>query len=238
MTGRELFACYAFPPNELGYCGPADTEQAELAEHAEDFDGAWPYLVAIADAAGLSDPLDDSVVRSYWIGGELLDTVEAGELLTRLRGAFAGQVTGLLADVDADGVLAHHSFHVLVVYPWVRFLDRDPTTPVKVMQDCRIRWGTVESVEGDHVVLTSAPLTFADGVLGLGVPAIERVRWRKGGTSLTPPPIPGDVVAAHWDWVCGTITAAEHEALITATDRTLDLVNRARRRSFQHADPG
>ena len=105
---------------------------------------------------GSTDPLDDEVVRSYWVGGPLLDKVDSAELLSRLRKAFTGQVTGLLGDLPATAqALAHHSFHVFVVYPWVRFLDRDPTTPLRVMQDCRIRWGTVESVDGrargDHV---------------------------------------------------------------------------------------
>ena len=70
------------------------------------------------------------------------------QLLDRLRTAFKGQVTGLLDAVPATAeVLAHHSFHVFVVYPWVRFLRRDAATAVRVMQDCRIRWGTVESVD-------------------------------------------------------------------------------------------
>ena len=228
MTGRELFACYAYPPNELGYCGPADTAQNELAAHAEDFDGAWPYLQAIADAAGISDPLDDDVVRNYWVGGPLLDKVDPDELLARLRSAFTGQVTGMLDDICAENALAHHSFHVFVVYPWVRFLDRDPTTPLQVMQDCRIRWGTVESVDDDHAVITSAPLILCDGALELGDAAAERVRWRRSGASLAPAPTPGDVVAAHWDWVCGTLGDAECEALAEATNRTLDLVNDAR----------
>ncbi len=230
MSGRDLFACYAFPPNELGYCGPADTAKAELASHAKEFDGAWPYLQAIADAVGISDPLDDDVVRNYWVGGPLLDKVDPDELVTRLRGAFTGQVTGMLDDVACGNALAHHSFHVFVVYPWVRFLDRDPTTPVRVMQDCRIRWGTVDSVEGDHAVIMSAPLAFDDGGLSLGDAAAERVRWRKDGTSLTPAPTPGTIVAAHWDWVCGTITEAECAALADATNRTLGLVNEARSR--------
>jgi hypothetical protein len=228
MSGRELFARYAFPPNELGYCGPADTPASELASHAEDFDGAWPYLQAIASAAGLADPLDDDVVRNYWVGGPLLDKVDPDELLTRLRSAFAGQVTGMLDDIPGGTALAHHSFHVFVVYPWVRFLDRDATTPLRVLQDCRIRWGTVESVDGDHVVITSAPLVFDSGTLGLGSTGRERVRWRKDGTSLTPGPAAGDLVAAHWDWVCAAITAAERDALAEATQRTLDFVNEAR----------
>jgi hypothetical protein len=226
MTGRELFACYAFPPNELGYCGPADTAQDELASHAREFDGAWPYLQAIADAAGVADPLDDHVVRNYWVGGPLLAKVDADDLLGRLRTSFTGQVTGILNTVES--ALAHHSFHVFAVYPWVRFIDRDPATPLKVMQDCRIRWGTVESVDGDHAVIASAPLTLEGGVLQLGDDIRERVRWRKEGASLVPTPVAGTVVAAHWDWICGTITGADCDALAEATAETLATVNKAR----------
>ena len=122
--GHALFAQYAYPPNELGYCGPTDGGgTAELAKHAKEFDGAWPYLAAIADAVGSSDPLDEDVVRSYWVGGPSLHKVDPADLLARLRTAFKGQVTGLLDEVAVTtGVLAHHSFHVFVVYPWIRFL--------------------------------------------------------------------------------------------------------------------
>lgn len=227
--GHTLFARYAYPPNELGYCGPADAAHSELASHAREFDGAWPYLQAIADAAGVGDPLDEDIVRNYWVGGPLLDKVDAVELLARLRESFVGQVTGLLGDLsDTAHPLAHHSFHVFVVYPWVRFLDRDPATPVRVMQDCRIRWGTVESVTDEHAVIVSRPLTFGDGVLALSDPVAEKVRWRKGGTSLAPPPALGETVAAHWDWICGALTDAHSSALAAATQATLDLVNTAR----------
>ncbi|MDX1883165.1 DUF6390 family protein [Mycolicibacterium sp. 120270] len=235
--GYALFARYAFPPNELGYCGPDDAEvllrsdnPAEVAAHAKAFDGAWPYLRALAEAAGTSDPLDGDVVGSYWVGGPLLDRVDGRRLVTCLRHAFTGQVTGLLGEVSATHTaLAHHSFHVFVVYPWVRFLDRDPATALKVLQDCRIRWGTVESVDGDHTTLATRPLTYTDGVLALGEPRTEQVRWRKDGLSLIDAPRPGDVVSAHWDWTCGVLTDAEWAALADATQTTLALVNAARR---------
>jgi hypothetical protein len=111
--GHELFAQYAYPPNELGYCGPSDgAGPSELATHAKDFDGAWPYLTELAKAVGGSDPLDEDTVRSYWIGGPSLDEVNADEMLARLRAVFKGQVSGLLSELPtATGVLAHHSFH-------------------------------------------------------------------------------------------------------------------------------
>jgi hypothetical protein len=225
--GHTLFAHYAYPPNELGYCGPTDASaQSELATHAKEFDGAWPYLAAIADAVGTPDPLDEDVVRSYWVGGPSLDSVRPDVLLDRLRTTFKGQVTGLLDDLPADSkILAHHSFHVFVVYPWVRFLHRATETALRVLQDCRIRWGRVESVVGEQAVILSRPLEFDDGSLSLGEPQPERVHWRKGGVSLAAAPAPGETVSAHWDWICGTLTDADSSALADATQTTLDLVN-------------
>jgi uncharacterized protein DUF6390 len=236
-SGYAEFARYAFPPNELGYCGPADSSvllrdggAAELQAHAREFDGAWPYLGAIADAAGVVDPLDATVVRSYWVGGPLLGTVDPNALLGRLRSSFAGQVTGILAALCPGEAVAHHSFHVFAVYPWIRFLDRGADKPVEVMQACRVRWGTVASVHGDHAMIESQPLQFADGGLRLGDPVPERVRWRKDGTALAPEPVPGQTVSAHWDWVCGSLHDGDVGALATATQRSLDIVNAARRR--------
>lgn len=236
-AGHALFAQYAYPPNELGYCGPEDTAALlragnEMPSVAREFDGAWPYLLAIADAVGVADPLHVEVVRTYWVGGPQLDEVDARTLLDRLRAVFAGQVTGLLGDLDVDAhALAHHSFHVFAVYPWVRFLGRDPATALGVLQQCRIRWGSVVCLDDDHVVLESQPLVIDDGRLSLGDPAPERVRWSRDGRSLTTAPAVGDVVAAHWDWVCGPLTDADRTALTAATQATLELVNTARSRT-------
>jgi len=177
--GWELFARYAFPPNELGYCGPPDSSvllhgggHSEIARHAAGFDGAWPYLEEIAAAVGAAHPLETTVVRSYWIGGPQLAAVDGARLTHRLRAAFAGQPTGVLDSVHG-GALANHSFHVFAVYPWVRFLDIDPATPLRILQACRIRWGTVVSVDDEHVVMTSRPLRF-DGGAAIVVTSAER----------------------------------------------------------------
>ena len=235
--GHDLFVRYAFPPNELGYCGPADSgallrarDPAAIAAYAREFDGTWPYLRCLADAAGIDDPLDAEVVRGYWVGGPLLSRLDPAVLLPVLRDAFAGQVTGLLADLaDPTGVPAHHSFHVFVVYPWIRFLDRAAPTALQVMQNCRIRWGTVESVDHEHIVMASRPLLLERGELSLGPAVAERVRWRRVALSLTTAPRPGQLVTAHWDWVCDTLTEADGAALADATQATLAIVNTFRR---------
>ena len=113
-----------------------DDARHEIADHAAGFDGAWPYLEEIAAAIGAGDPLEDEVVRSYWIGGPQLAAVDGTTLARRLRSAFADQPTGVLDKVDK--ALAHHSFHVFAVYPWVRFLDVDPSTPLRILQACPV----------------------------------------------------------------------------------------------------
>ncbi|KUI11754.1 hypothetical protein AU193_15340 [Mycobacterium sp. GA-1285] len=230
MTGtddRTVFGRYAYPPNELGYCGPADGGGASgLASHAREFDGAWPYLTVIAEAVGASDALDDEVVRSYWIGGRALSKVDPDHLLARLRASFTGQVTGMLDTISpTSDIVAHHSFHVFVVYPWVKFLGRDPGTAVGVMQACRIRWGNVLSVTGDQAEIISRPLRYEDGRLELGDPRPERIVWRRGDLALAPAPRPGAVVSAHWDWICGILTDEEATDLEAATRATLEVVN-------------
>lgn len=102
MSGAALFARYAFPPNELGYCGPdgaqvlleqglEGSDGEEIARRARLFDGAWPYLEIIAAAAGLDDPLDRRVVEAYWIGNELLELVDPAACAAELRSTFRGR---------------------------------------------------------------------------------------------------------------------------------------------------
>ena len=113
------FGRYAYPPNELGYCGPDGVAgRAIWPPHAREFDGAWPYLPAIADAAGIADPLDQEVVRGYWIGGPLFDAVippscwRACAAPSRARSPVCSTIFR-----TRSTSLAHHSFHVFVVYP-------------------------------------------------------------------------------------------------------------------------
>ena len=232
VSGTTLFARYAYPPNELGYCGPGDASvllgrdspgaEQQIARHARQFEGAWPYLEIIASAAQIADPLDARVVEAYWIGNGLLDNVDPASLVSRLQEQFVGQVGASWAPG-----LPHHSFHVFAVYPWVGLLRRggDITgqgndVALSVLEQCRIRWGEVVAIEGERVRVRSQPLVLRDGVLVLGPPREETAAWSVEGSSLltsasldaqvaSPPVAVGDQVAMHWDWVCDVLTVAQ-----------------------------
>jgi hypothetical protein len=229
--GAVLFARYAYPPNELGYCGPdgaADllgTDVAEIARRARLFDGAWSYLEVIATCAGVDDPLDEAVVRAYWVGNELLDAVPPGVLVERLRERFRGQVGGTWRSADARAV-AHHSFQVFEVYPWAGLLPSP--TAVTVLDRCRIRTGTVVAVSGESAMVRCRLLRFDAGRLVPGDEAEEVVRWSAGGRSLLPGLASGDVVAVHWDWVCDVLRSGDGEWLSRLEGRCLGGLGLAR----------
>lgn len=216
------FARYAYPPNELGYCGPEGAQamllpgaEADIARRARRFEGAWVYLEFLAEALGTDDPLASEVVETYWIGTDLLDQVEPAELVERLTNRFGVQMGGTWRS-SATRALAHHSFQVFEVYPWAAMLLAGlPAGPaVTVLDRCRIRTGVVRDVDGEWVTVTSSILGWDGGRLTSRPPELEKVRWSIDGKSLLTAPAIGDRVSLHWDWVCEVLTSDQAARLV------------------------
>ncbi|MGI8879879.1 MAG: DUF6390 family protein [Jatrophihabitans sp.] len=239
VAGETRFARYAYPPNELGYCGPDGAEvlleaaaggaAGDVRDRARSFDGAWVYLEIIAAAAGIADPLDDRVVEAYWVGNALLDTVDPAAFADRARTAFAGEsgADWRTLDCRSPHPVPHHSFQVFAVYPWVALLGRGDTAR-HVLDRCRIRTGVVTAVAEEHVEVAGRPLTWDGARLALGDPVDESVRWADDGRALSgrQPLRGGDRIALHWDWVCDRLSVEQAEACDAVTQRQLDLTNR------------
>ena len=231
--GAALFARYAFPPNELGYCGP--TEQGwehaldrtrfaqERARVVRQFDGAWPYLELIGGYHGL-DPLDARVVEAYWVGNPLIDGLDMliwGNALDERFRSRAGTRWSAMESGIAKG-RPTHAYHVFCVYPWVGLLRSGHTDhALRVMDRCRIRWGTVEAIEADHVIVSSRPLRWDGSSLHLDEPVIEMVRIR----GETPGLRLGCTLSLHWDYVCDVIDPLRQARLADETSRHLAMVN-------------
>ena len=202
-SGAAMFARYAFPPNELGHCGPPGADlllaggsggaagflDGEVRRRAPHFDGAWPYLRLLASGAGVADPLDGEVVSAYWLGGALLDRVGSGDLISTALARFGRQpgVADRLA--EAPGLAAAgagHIFHVFVVYPWVGMLGGGSDVPRSILDSCRVRWGTVESVAGESAEIRFQPLIWDAGGLRLDRPGSRPAAGPGTGTSSCP----------------------------------------------------
>lgn len=236
MSGATLFARYAYPPNELGYCGPAQAgnflgltsadAEGEIRSRARQFEGAWHYLEVIAAATGLEDPLDAQVVEAYWMGSELLDAIDPDQLLGELRVRFRGQRGGTW-EQSGDRARADHSFHVFEVYPWASMLSGNGSpVPLQVLDQCRIRTGEVEAIDGERAVVRSRPLSWDGHGLGLGAERIERPRWSAAGQGLLAAVSIGDLVALHWDWVCDIVTEDQRSTIDKSNADQIAVLNR------------
>lgn len=236
--GPLVFVRYAYPPNLLGYCGPGDpdellgaaagTDLAGVSSLARSFEGAWPYLELIAGSNHIADPLDRRVVEAYWVGNRLLDEVPPGALIASLEDRFArraGRDWEPLAGAVPLGGVAHHSFHVFAVYPWLGLLRAGASeAPLRVLDQCRIRWGRVEAVAGEIVTVRSRGLLFDGHRLVLGPERSEIVGGPHGGgpgAGLAP----GDVVSMHWEWICDRLSPGALARLRAYTVRNLAAVN-------------
>lgn len=238
VTGSVLFARYAYAPNELGYCGPANdgavfeygiTGDGSHGELPKEFTGAWPYLQLIAAATGL-DPFSREVVEAYWIGAPLLEGISVraldGALDQRLRALVVGQL-GIASRGAELGGVPHHSFHVFCVYPWAGLLPpvAGPSPALNVLDRCRIRWGHVLDVADGKVSVESEPLTWDGRKLALGTPVTEVATYAVDGRGFRTDLAPGDWVALHWDWVCERLSTDQLRALREYSARNLAIVN-------------
>jgi hypothetical protein len=247
VPGPVLFARYAFPPNSHGFCGPADfggffeygvagVDDRGLRAMAQQFAGAWPYLQLIADATGLSDPLDRRVVEAYWIGSPRLDQVDTRSVGDSMEDRFRA-MTGSRFATLTEGVLAggvpHHSFAVFCIYPYTGLLTDRRKAPqaLTVLDRCRIRWGRVRAVHGDQVVVDSRPLSWDGRTLQLGQLQTETVVQSVDGIGMVGRLVPGDWVSLHWEWICDRLTPGQVGRLRRYTERHLAIVNDLRTRS-------
>lgn len=228
-SGALAFARFAWPPNLLGYCGPPGLALFEaLAAGASDgaiaaaprFEGAWPYLEVIAASTGIGDPLDRRVVEAYWIGNELLRSVEPARLGDDLADRFrnrTGSGWERVARTVGAGAIAHHAFHVFVVYPWAGLLRTGPAEPaMEVLERCSIRPGTVAGLEGDRALVSVRTLTWDGVAFGEGEEVDQWFRLGADGIRVTLPSI-GERVAVHWDWVCDRLDRMRERRLVKWT---------------------
>jgi hypothetical protein len=243
-SGPVLFARYAYPPNALGYCGPASPDELlaqaayveagggddrDLRRLVVGFEGAWPYLRLIAEATGRSDALAPEVVAAYWVGNDLLDAVPPALLHRSLEERFrsrAGSAWWRLDDLVGVEAVPHHNFHVFGVYPWVGLLrgGRLVDEPLRVLDRCRIRWGRVVSVGESDARVRFRPLDYDGRLLRLGEETEEVVRHH-GAPGRAPVLAPGDAVSLHWDWLCERLDTRSLHRLRTVTERMLRVAN-------------
>jgi Family of unknown function (DUF6390) len=230
-SGAEMFARYAYAPNQLGYCGPPDAAgllagtRDDIEKAAKQFTGAWPYLQVLSRMTGVADPLDHRLVESYWLGGgvgaEVNPRAFTDELLAVI-GPQAGHYWSHLTTDLADEAAPNHCFHVFGVYPWSRLLGKGMDKhPLAVLDSCRITWGTVISADDVSAVVSCQRLVWDGAALSLSAALTRRVELDRATAVAS-----GNLLAVHWGRVCGRLSAEQVEALADSTHRQLHATNR------------
>ena len=239
-SGPLRFARYAYPPNRLGLCGPADAPallegaaagaEDELRALALGFEGAYPYLRLVATENDISDPLDARVVEAYWLGGPLSDHVASRSLHRDLTDRFRARMPvgewRWLEAALAGGSRPMHAFHVLEIFPRVGLLRGGAPDPmVATMDACRISWGRVTGVDADRVLVEVPRLEIADGHLALGPARAEAAVAWGGPGGLLGGVTAGDWVSLHWGWACERLSSRQVARLAASTAAALATAN-------------
>lgn len=239
FDGVLRFGRYAFPPNELGYCGPDDhdallgyvvSNRADkgMVELGRRFEGAYPYLKLIAESNGFADPFDARVVEAYWIGNSLLHGVDPSAFRDSLRERFRNRMRPdamrWLAAKPGGGATPHHNFHVFEVYTRAGLMNGDARgwPLLETMDACRISWGRVVDVRPGELAVQRQPLKLVGGKLTLGAPEIVKATAADGYIALVRR---GDAVSMHWSWACEVLTASELGRLQAMTAAALSACN-------------
>jgi len=235
LDGPQLFARYAFMPNRLAYCGGDDNRSlfdyclagamdAGLRGLLRKFTGAMPYLQLIAECNAILDPFDARVVEAYWLGNDLLQGVEARALYDSLSTRFGRQMCArdleLVLGKAPAGAHPHHSFHVLEVCPRIGWPQA-----LSFMDNCRISWGKVVSLDGSALIVEVMPLVIAGHRLVLGSPEHRVINWEFDGKGFVSTALIGDWISIHWGWACQVLSPRQVANLERWTRYHLDIVN-------------
>ena len=240
MDGILRCSRYAFGPNRLHYCGPDANREIlgyikngisdfGLAEHLQKFQTMYPYLRQIAVSNKIKDSFEDEVVEAYWIGNALLENIGKNSFYRHMvddhhmKKRLNAKSFSRLKDKIGQGALPHHSFHVMNI--WKRTGHIEQAHTLDSIDQCRISWGEIISVEGPKLTVRTQPLTSIDNRLSLG-PAMEKTINRSLEADVDIDQIkPGDLVSMHWGVVCEILSKMQVQNLKRYTLASINFAN-------------
>lgn len=241
MDGIERCVRYAFGPNRLHLCGP-DANKEILSYITEQdpnkglvlllrqFKTMFPYLESIAQANGIADPFDEQVVEAYWLGNELLENIEKKEFYEHLLKTDINKKLELkdfdnLKNKLHSGAKMSHCFHVYNI--WKQTKDFKDIATCSDVDNCRISWGEVISVDGPAVKVRTKPIIFSEltGNFEFGL-EYEKTIHRKLHDDFFENVKISDMISIHWNEPCEILTSRQVKNLEKYTTMSLELWNK------------
>jgi hypothetical protein len=235
MDGTLLASRYAFPPNRLGYCGKGSFygilrdysrgkagAAGDLRSELCRFQAHHAYLSLIAGENGL-EPFDGEVVRAFWTGNRLLDSVRPGALRKfiekdLMKGKQAARARKLCGSLP-EGIVPHHSFNVL----FVNFVSRAVPRTIRNFDSCCITWGKVLSVSGDSAIVMRESIGYDGGFIIK--PKKSAVSLSRGGMRFLCDVEKGDAVSVHWGMAIELLSQKNERLLKEYTLKNIRAIN-------------
>lgn len=240
MNGLRVSVAYFLPSFSLGFCGPQDkTSQKVLSSFAlgksvseksvreifEKFEAAYQYYKLIARRNDIADPLDEKVVRAFWVGNSLLEKVSGEDLRKLILTDFCQP--GLLTKAQArekaakvpKGALPHHSFHVLVLGAIAGCVELKGA----MLDLCRVGWGRVAELrmQNEELRIKYKPL-FLGKEICFGREVERNITWDK---NIVPKVKVGSWVSFHWASACEVLDKKSLKNIEDYTNRTISAIN-------------
>ena len=107
---------------------------------------------------------------------------------------------------------------------WLR-VGRLDGNVLATLDNCRVSWGRVASVDGTTVGVDRPPLVLRGGKLGLGAAQRVYVTRLFDGRGFVTELAPGDLVSLHWGWVCERLVERQGRDLERYTRHHIRLAN-------------
>ncbi len=234
MEGAELASYYAYPPNRRGYCGTRGFCQAlrkfqsgktgpgAIRAELAGFSAHYAYLSLIARENGL-DPFDTDVVRAFWTGNRLLESVRASALRSfiekdLLKGKQPARARRLCDNLP-EGILPHHSFNVL----YVNFVSNAVPRSVRNFDSCCITSGKVISADGGKATLLRRSIAY-DGGFAMRE-KLSKASLERGGMRFVSGLKNGDAVSVHWGMIIEKLGRKDERLLDEYTLKNMSAIN-------------
>ncbi|MFH1521240.1 MAG: DUF6390 family protein [Candidatus Micrarchaeota archaeon] len=236
MDSTLFSGCYAFPPNNLGYCGGNSFTNViqsclnrgkttkKLERELKKFKAHYAYLSLIARENNLK-PFDLDVVNAFWIGNSLLENVPYNSLQKFLTNNLfpKNSVRGkFLARNLPKGLVPHHSFNSL----YVNFVTEKVAKTKKNFDSCCVTSGKILSVTGKKAKINRFSIS-GHGKLTINrkISTIDLVRNSVQFTK----PKKGDIIAVHWGMAVDKLSKEDENLLLKYTQKNIDVLNAFRK---------
>lgn len=234
MDGAALASRYAYPPNRRGYCGESSfgatlrrfmrgqSGVPELRAGLEGFHAHHAYLALIARENGLG-PFDREVIRAFWTGNGLLESVRPAALRSFIRSELIPKSQRArarrLCDSLPEGILPHHSFNVL----YVNFVSNAVERSLRNFDSCCVTSGRVLEASGRTARIQRNSIGWDSGFTI--VPRQSTIMLERGGIRFVSSLKPGDIISVHWGMAIEKLSEKDARALMAYTNKNIRAIN-------------